>query len=585
MTKDVFNYCKNCKVCNEVNITSHKPPPLEPMPIYQKFGDRINIDLLGPLPKSIKDSFQYLLVMSDSHSRYMELVPLINKTAIVVAEGIIKGWITCHSCFKVLGSDLGSENKNKIIKELQEKLGFKHIFSSVSHPNSNGLCERKNRDVLNYLRKYLEGQSVTWPDHLPALSFSYNTTVHSGTQFTPFFLAFGRRPVLPSDHFGPIIPSDRDLTQILNQIRKARLELTKHLKQSFDSQKRQFDKRSIDKEFKVGDKVFVKRAHSGEQFQKFQKPYKGEYTVVKLLPHNNLVLWDENSNRQFSLHKNLVKLVQFEKQSWDEVENPLSTAAISSAREKYRTFIKAGKSPQWFAGSRKFIVCEDDENIELGRGAGRVIIPPVLGGGGIIIQPAGAGPATSSDDSSDDLLLTGSDEEFVSFSSDEADRLLRTPPNAPDSPQPSTSKGTTENPFALLARTPVPKAKPKTPHYKTRGTGTRKLTLVRGNVSVGRTVRRIGRKLAGDLSPSAPVVVRKAWIVPTPPPPTPRSPLSSSSSSGGSGLTPRGLRAAQRAATKAELQDVDYLPPRSHSSSQAPPFSVVTRSISKKKPS
>jgi hypothetical protein len=443
MVSDVDRYCRQCRACNEVNFAPQKPVPLEPMKLAGQFGDRVNVDLLGPLPRSVQEDYCYLMVMTDAFSRFMELIPLRTKQAEAVAQGILEGWICKHGCFRTLGSDLGSENNNKIMKELRDKLQFNHIFSSVAHPASNGICERKNRDILAYLRKYLEGKSNTWAYHLPALMFAYNTAVHKATSFTPFYLAYNRRPILPSDHFGPVVGSDRSITQCLNNLRRARIDAKKNLADSFEAQKRQFDKRAAEKSVQVGDKVYMRRSHTGDQFQKFQKIYKGPFTVIKLLIHNNVMLWDETTDKQFKTHVNHIKMVKFENQSWDNVVPedkeiaPIFTDPTKEAHKKFVRFQTEKEHPQWFYGGRKFVVYEDDERRHPAPGGGGVVTPPH--------SPPHSPPI--SHHSSDDLpSLEGSGQSF-SFDEGEVDDLLMDESDHSD-PGPAHRPPPLSSPFA-----------------------------------------------------------------------------------------------------------------------------------------
>lgn len=51
----------------------------------------------------------------------------------------------------------------------------------------------------NLLRTLSLEQKNHWPDYLPQLVFSYNTTIHQSTGESPHFLMFGQEPQLPID--------------------------------------------------------------------------------------------------------------------------------------------------------------------------------------------------------------------------------------------------------------------------------------------------------------------------------------------------------------------------------------------------
>ena len=49
------------------------------------------------------------------------------------------------------------------------------------------------------LGKVVSAHQTDWPEHLPFVVNAYNTTMHSGTGYTPFFLMFGREQQVPLD--------------------------------------------------------------------------------------------------------------------------------------------------------------------------------------------------------------------------------------------------------------------------------------------------------------------------------------------------------------------------------------------------
>src|ERR1044072_6107168 len=70
-------------------------------------------------------------------------------------------------------------------------------FASVEHPQSNGQAEAANKTILNGLRTRLEKAKGKWPEELPVVAWSYNTTVHTCTGETPYKLTYGADAMLP----------------------------------------------------------------------------------------------------------------------------------------------------------------------------------------------------------------------------------------------------------------------------------------------------------------------------------------------------------------------------------------------------
>jgi hypothetical protein len=69
-------------------------------------------------------------------------------------------------------------------------------MTTAYHPQGDGQTTVVNKVLGNMLRAV--SRSVRWWDHLPAIEFAYNASVHSATGFSPFFLNYGLQPHHPS---------------------------------------------------------------------------------------------------------------------------------------------------------------------------------------------------------------------------------------------------------------------------------------------------------------------------------------------------------------------------------------------------
>jgi hypothetical protein len=59
------------------------------------------------------------------------------------------------------------------------------------------MVERMNRTVGQMLRQYVSEHQIDWDEWLPLCNLAYNSSLHSTTKYTPFFLMFGRELRLP----------------------------------------------------------------------------------------------------------------------------------------------------------------------------------------------------------------------------------------------------------------------------------------------------------------------------------------------------------------------------------------------------
>ena len=198
---DVTRYITQCHTCNRNNAHHSSPrEPLQPLPIASRPFETVHIELLQ-LPLS-PDGFKYCLVMVNSFMRFVELYPLSNKDSKTVASAVIAAWICRHSTPKNFHSDLGSEFTNDLFKNLCNDLNIKNIYTTAGHPAGNGIVERVNRTVIQFLRKFLESKNA-WPQLLPYATFSINTSTHTSTGLSPYYMLHFNEPHLPSHLYEP----------------------------------------------------------------------------------------------------------------------------------------------------------------------------------------------------------------------------------------------------------------------------------------------------------------------------------------------------------------------------------------------
>jgi hypothetical protein len=73
-------------------------------------------------------------------------------------------------------------------------LGIKLLFSSSSHPQTNGQTEVVNRSLGNLLRVLIKKNTKSWEECIPHAEFAYNRAQHSLTKRSPFEIVYGFNP-------------------------------------------------------------------------------------------------------------------------------------------------------------------------------------------------------------------------------------------------------------------------------------------------------------------------------------------------------------------------------------------------------
>jgi transposase InsO family protein len=108
--------------------------------------------------------------------------------------------------FGVPNSIITDNNSQFTGRKFLEFCDDHHIYvdwAAVAHPQTNGQVERANGMILQGLKPRifdrLNKSGRKWLQELPSIIWSLRTTPSRATRFTPFFLVYGAKAVLPTD--------------------------------------------------------------------------------------------------------------------------------------------------------------------------------------------------------------------------------------------------------------------------------------------------------------------------------------------------------------------------------------------------
>ena len=193
---DIRHYCETCVACQRRRRpTPHMQATLK-TEVQSRPYERIAVDITE-MPLSVRGN-RYALVAMDYFSKYVHVFPMPNQKAETVADCLLK-LVMEQGVPERLHSDQGRQFEAAVFQELCNRLGISKTRTTPYHPQSDGMVERFNRTLKDMVSKYLKFDGSDWDDKVGPVTFAYNTSKHSVTGYTPFFLVHGREARLPVD--------------------------------------------------------------------------------------------------------------------------------------------------------------------------------------------------------------------------------------------------------------------------------------------------------------------------------------------------------------------------------------------------
>ena len=293
--KDVELFVRRCDRC----CRYHKGPARPQGAMKNVVGlapfQKFHIDLTGPHRKSA-GGHVYLLTGICCFTKYLIAVPLKDKTALTVANALLKHVYLIYGAVELQVHDNGPEFVNSVLSHLSKMLGIQDLRSTAYRPVANSAIERAHRTINAVFAKTIRDSQRDWHEQAKFVCFAYNTARHSSTLFSPFYLVFLREPRVGIDLFldrsEPGYQSTKEYSEnVRERMQKAYQLVSDQLKVTFDCAKRRYDQRVHAVHFPLNSYVwyFCPRLTAGRG-RKFKKLTDGPFRVVRVLNDVNYVI-------------------------------------------------------------------------------------------------------------------------------------------------------------------------------------------------------------------------------------------------------------------------------------------------------
>ena len=153
--------------------------------------DRINIDSVGPFPPD-ENGNKHIMVFIDVFSRFVELVPVPDTSALVAAKEIVK-FVGRYGTPNEILTDNGKQYVNELSTYLYDLMYTDHITVLPYSHQENSVVERANKEVNKHLRAIIFDRKIktNWSLVLPLVQRVMNTFVHSSIGCAPAQIIFG----------------------------------------------------------------------------------------------------------------------------------------------------------------------------------------------------------------------------------------------------------------------------------------------------------------------------------------------------------------------------------------------------------
>lgn len=261
---DIDRWSRACQSCQRSKITRHTKAPIHSINVPDERFTHVHVDIVDNMPTS-HDGYRYLFTMIDRTTRWVEAVPMVEKSAETCANALVNHWISRFGTPKVLTSDQGRQFESELFQHLLQAIGTKFIRTTGYHPQSNGMIENWHRTLGASLRCH----DKSWMQALPMVLLGLRTAIRGET--SPAEMTYGTTLQIPGD-FVEKAPIEGRTNDFVTNLREKMQSIVKK-PASCHASRRTF----VSTDLKNCKYVFVRH---GQPIKKLESPYNGPYKVL-----------------------------------------------------------------------------------------------------------------------------------------------------------------------------------------------------------------------------------------------------------------------------------------------------------------
>lgn len=225
-------------------------------------------------------------------------------------QKLVNNFICKFGIPKQILTDQGNDFTLNILKEVAKLFRIKHIQTTAYHPQSNGALERSHATLADYLKHYISDRQTDWCQWVNFAMFSFNTTPHTSTRFSPFELIFGVKPELPSSILQKPefkYTYDNYVDDLKFKMNKSHEIARQHIINQKIKNKEHYDKKVVNNtNYEVNDFVYLRNELvQANHSKKLTANYQGPFKVIKVNSKVNCTLLIKN--KRVKVHCNRLK--------------------------------------------------------------------------------------------------------------------------------------------------------------------------------------------------------------------------------------------------------------------------------------
>src|SRR5712675_414081 len=276
----ITEYIQGCAICQQNKIITHRTHP----PMYKIPTDpaalpfqQIVMDLIIGLPESNRHD-SILTIIDHGCSRAAVFLPCTKEiSGPKIAQLYFNNVYQWFGLPKKIISDRDPRFTSHFSKALATKLGVAQNLSTAFHPQTDGLSERKNQWIEQYLRLLTAGQQDDWSQWLSVATAVHNNRTNDTLGMSPNEALLGYRPCLfPAQ---PILTLNESAENRINTLHQKRAQATtaiNHAAKTFSTPK---------DVFKLNDQVWLESKHLSlpHQSKKLAPKRVGPFRITKVI--------------------------------------------------------------------------------------------------------------------------------------------------------------------------------------------------------------------------------------------------------------------------------------------------------------